>query len=84
MGARKHGKGKDDNVKGRQIIPGAMREAGRKDDDCDGHYLNGRIELTQPRRPEAAESGHDIDGGRSDHDKDVPTDNCYGDPKRDR
>jgi len=82
MSARQNGESEDNRVEGGQVISRPVRDAGRKNDDCDGDNLDRCIELSQPRGPKSSEAGHDVDCCGADHDKDIATDNRHGNPER--
>lgn len=61
----------------------AVLDYGREKDQADGDYLDEGARLSEPRWFEAAEAGHDVDGGGDGDDQDVAADDGGGYPEGD-
>src|SRR4051794_8744943 len=78
VGAGKHREDENYGVNGGQVVAGTVRNAGGEDDGGYGDNLNGRVDFTEHRRPETAETGDDVDGGSADKDEHVPANHGHG------
>ena len=83
VGAGKDGEGEDGAVESREIVAGAVRDAGREHDGCNSEDLDGGVDFAQHRGAEAAEAGDDVDCRCADDDEDVAADHSNSYPKRD-